>query len=158
MHGTWKVTGGGAGGGALAFAAAAAAVAGVEWVIAWLWLIVLAGAVCAALATAAAMWAGAWYERRAALVTVHWPVQQQLRGGPAEPAAPPRRAAVSGGVTINIINLSPGQQAAVIRQVTGGGNDALGIDGPVRADRVLHARARERDQGPLTEGGEQHGL
>jgi hypothetical protein len=121
VHGTWKVTGGAGGGGAVAFAAAAAAVAGVEWVIAWLWLIALVAAACGALAAAAAMWLGAWCERRAVLATVRWPVQQQLRAEVPGPVTPPRRVTAAGGVTVNIINPTADQQAAVIRAITRGG-------------------------------------
>jgi hypothetical protein len=122
VHGTWKVTGGG-GGGALAFAAAAAAVAGVEWVIAWLWLIAVVAVACGALATAGAVWIGARYERRAALATAHWPVQRQLRAEVQEPVIPPRRAVAAGGVTINVINPTAAQYEAIMRQAIEGAPD-----------------------------------
>lgn len=52
----------------------------------WAVLLVVAGS--GVLAVAAAMRIGAWYERRGAMVTASWPVQQQLRAEPAPAVFP----------------------------------------------------------------------
>jgi hypothetical protein len=153
MHGTWKVTGGSAGGTALAFAAAAAAVAGVEWVIAWLWLIALVGVSCGVLATVAALRLGACYERRAALATVRWPVQQQLRAGVIPPAAAQvpaaERPAIGPVYNFSFHGADATRAAAIIQHALGGANE-LGQHGRTPHLGIPDLHPDHRDQGPLS--------
>jgi hypothetical protein len=84
------------------------------------WAALAVTAACAALAVTAVLSLMRLTERRAAQVTARWAVQQRLRAEVTGPVTPPRRVTAGGGVTINMINPTPAQQAEVIRAITEG--------------------------------------
>ena len=97
------------------------------------WGVLLVVAACAALAVAAAVRLGAWYERRGAMVTASWP-QQRLRAEavtevPARevPAALPPAGAPAIGTVYHFNFFTPDgdTHAAIIRKaITGPAGDA----------------------------------
>ena len=97
------------------------------------WGVLLVVAACTALAVAAAVRLGAWYERRGAMVTASWP-QQRLRAEavtevPARevPAALPPAGAPAIGTVYHFNFFTPDgdTHAAIIRKaITGPAGDA----------------------------------
>lgn len=112
MRGVWYTTSGGAG--VLMAAAVAAGIYGAAWVLAHLVLILATGAGCAVLTALAVRWLISWSDQRAIRVWAQRPAQLSASQAPAVPR--PGRPAITGGVTLNFINLTPAEQAEVIRQ------------------------------------------
>ena len=84
------------------------------------WGVLLTVAVSAALAVAAAMRIARSTERRGALATASWPVQQQLRAEPVAQVPAVERPAIGPVYHFNFFAPAGDAQAAVIRQAITG--------------------------------------
>lgn len=128
MRGVWYTTGGGVG--VLTAAGIGAGLYGAAWILAHLVELLAVGAGCAVLTGLAIRYLMAWSDQRAIRVWSQRPVQLHAAAVPLAAAAPPgpARAGITGGVSFNFYNynLTPAEQAAVIRQaIPGPAGDAF---------------------------------
>jgi hypothetical protein len=129
VNGTWKVTGYGAAP-VLMVAAAAAAVEGVEWVLAWLWLIALLALAVTVATMLAVAWLMRWTQRQDAARVPLWrgvAAPAEIRAEPVSELPRTDRPAIAPVINLNFYGADGTDMAArVLRTaIPGTAGDAI---------------------------------